>query len=104
MTTSKRTNSGDRKRVRAALDRPRAVNVRVLDRDLVVELADGRVVRCALDLFPRLATATKATLREWRLIGPGIGIRWEALDEDISVESLVAPRSAPLTARTRRGA
>ena len=27
---------------------------------------------------------------EWRLIGKGLGIHWEALDEDISVEGLLA--------------
>jgi hypothetical protein len=28
----------------------------------------------------------------WRLIGNGEGIHWEALDEDISIESLIAGR------------
>jgi hypothetical protein len=28
--------------------------------------------------------------QDWRLIGRGIGIHWEEIDEDISVESLLA--------------
>jgi hypothetical protein len=31
----------------------------------------------------------KADLNNWRFIGGGIGIHWEALDEDISVEGLM---------------
>ena len=29
---------------------------------------------------------------DWRLIGRGEGVHWEALDEDISIESLLAGR------------
>jgi hypothetical protein len=40
--------------------------------------------------FPRLRKATKAQRDKWRLIGRGIGIHWEEIDEDISVEALLA--------------
>ena len=40
--------------------------------------------------FPRLLNATPEQRKEWRLIGGWIGIHWEAVDEDISVESLLA--------------
>ena len=96
MPTSKRTTSANRKRVLAALARPRAVGVRIVDRRIFVDLTDGRVVRCARNRFPKLAGATLRELRDWRLIGPGIGIRWESLDEDVSVMSLVSPKSSPL--------
>lgn len=40
--------------------------------------------------FPRLLNATPEQRRNWRLIGGGVGIHWESVDEDISVESLLA--------------
>lgn len=69
---------------------PRATNVEVDLDSLQVTLADGRVVIAPLEWFPRLRDATPAQKRNWRLIGPGIGIHWEAIDEDISVKSLLA--------------
>jgi len=55
-----------------------------------VALADGREVTVPLEWFPRLRKATAEQRQGWRLIGGGIGIHWEAIDEDISVESLLA--------------
>ena len=55
-----------------------------------VVLADGREVSLPLAWFPRLLNATQEQRRNWRLIGGGIGIHWESVDEDISVESLLA--------------
>ena len=45
----------------------------------------------ALDIkrYPRLRHATKAQRKNWRLIGKGLGVRWEELDEDLSVENLL---------------
>lgn len=43
-----------------------------------------------LEWFPRLRDATREQRQHWRLIGGGIGIHWEEVDEDISVESLLA--------------
>jgi len=56
---------------------------------LVVVLEDGREVSVPLAWFPRLQKATPVQRRKWRLIGGGIGIHWEEIDEDISVESLL---------------
>ncbi|MGH9719913.1 MAG: DUF2442 domain-containing protein [Bryobacteraceae bacterium] len=42
--------------------------------------------------FPRLARGTQPERAHWRLIGRGAGIYWPDLDEDISVESLLAGR------------
>ena len=66
-----------------------ARNVRVTDRALVVELWDGRVVSVPLDWYPRLAEGSPAERRRWELIGPGIGIHWPDLDEDIAVDGLL---------------
>ena len=56
---------------------------------LVVVLEDGREISAPLTWFPRLQKATPAQRRKWRLIGGGIGVHWEEIDEDISIESLL---------------
>ena len=60
---------------------------------LRVTLSDGRVVSVPLVWFPRLAGASAREQSEWELIGGGIGIHWEAIDEDISVASLLRPEN-----------
>ncbi|MGI8617748.1 MAG: DUF2442 domain-containing protein [Gemmatimonadaceae bacterium] len=55
-----------------------------------VILADGREISTPLSWFPRLRDATPQQRAEWELIGGGIGIHWPAIDEDISVESLLS--------------
>ena len=42
--------------------------------------------------FPRLAHGSRAERAKWRLIGKGSGVHWPDLDEDISVERLLAGR------------
>jgi len=66
-----------------------AKNVKVTADTLIVELKDGRTVSVPISWYPRLAHGTPAERRRWELIGPGIGIHWPALDEDISVEALL---------------
>jgi hypothetical protein len=60
---------------------------------LLVTLTDGRVVSVPLVWFPRLAEASPRQRSEWELIGGGIGVHWEAIDEDISVASLLHPEN-----------
>jgi len=69
---------------------PLAVEVTFTESMLRVVLADGREVASPLAWFPRLLNATDEQRRKWRLIGGGIGIHWDSVDEDISVESLLA--------------
>ncbi|MBI5816225.1 MAG: DUF2442 domain-containing protein [Nitrospinae bacterium] len=54
-----------------------------------VRLLDGREISAPMEWFPRLRDATDEQRRDWRLIGRGIGIHWESIDEDISVASLL---------------
>jgi len=68
-----------------------AVEVSCSKDSLSVTLTDGRVVSVPLVWFPRLAQASPQRRSEWELIGGGIGVHWEALDEDISVASLLHP-------------
>lgn len=68
---------------------PNIRDVAVTDESLTVELEDGRTVTAPLAWYPRLSHATPEERAHWRLIGSGIGIHWEDIDEDISVESLL---------------
>jgi len=67
-----------------------AQDVTVTEDTLTVDLTDGRTVAVPLAWFPRLVHATALERDNWRLIGKGQGIHWEDIDEDISVEGLLA--------------
>ena len=68
---------------------PLATDIKCTTDALVVVLGDGRELSVPLAWFPRLQKATLAQRRKWKLIGGGIGIHWEEIDEDISIESLL---------------
>jgi len=74
----------------AELREAAAQSVSVSEDALLVNLADGRTITVPVAWFPRLAHGTPAERANWRLIGSGEGIHWLDLDEDISVESLLA--------------
>lgn len=69
---------------------PAAENITVTEDTLRVDLSDGRTISVPLAWYPRLTYASQAEQNNWRLIGKGYGIHWEDLDEDISVEGLLA--------------
>jgi hypothetical protein len=71
---------------------PEAVDVRVSEDTLSVELSDGRTISVPLGWYPRLENAKADERTNWRLIGKGRGIHWEAIDEDVSIEGLLAGR------------
>lgn len=64
-----------------------------------VELTDGRRLGVPLAYFPRLARASSAQRKKYLISGGGIGLHWDALDEDISVPALLAG-SVDRTAKT----
>ena len=68
---------------------------------LSVTLSDGRTVSAPLAWFPRLADAAPSERADWELIGGGIGIHWEKIDEDISVASLLQPENFMRLPETR---
>lgn len=70
-----------------------AIDVLCTKDTLSVVLSDGRTVTAPLAWFPRLLTASSRQRADWELIGGGIGIHWEAVDEDISVASLLQPEN-----------
>jgi len=75
-----------------ATQTPAAKTLEITDRTLVVELCDGRTVSVPLEWYPRLVEASPGERGRWELTGPGIGIHWPDLDEDISVEGLLQGR------------
>jgi len=79
-----------------------AQRVTASDEALIVDLADARTITVPLAWFPRLEHGTPAERANWRLIGRGVGIHWPELDEDISVESLLAGRRSGETQASLR--
>jgi hypothetical protein len=80
----------------------RAQGVRVTEDSLIVDLVDGRTISVPLAWYPRLAHGTDAERSRWRFIGDGEGIHWPNLDEDISVEGLLAGRRSGETQASLR--
>lgn len=70
-----------------------AVDVECTKDALCVVLSDGRSLTVPLAWFPRLLEATARQRAAWEWIGGGIGIHWEAVDEDISIASLLRPEN-----------
>ena len=67
-----------------------ALSVTFDDDTFSVELSDGRTLRVPLVWFPRLLHATPEQRSIYELSRSGI--HWEAIDEDISVDGLLAGR------------
>jgi hypothetical protein len=61
-------------------------------RTVFIELVDGRILGFPADRFRILRGATDEQLQEVRLEVNGYALRWENLDEDISVPGVVAGR------------
>ena len=70
-----------------------AVDVSCADEMLRVVLGDGRIISVPLAWFPRLLEATPKQRADWEFLGGGMGIHWEAIDEDISIASLLHPEN-----------
>jgi len=60
------------------------------DDNFWVELSDGRTIGVPLAWYPRLLNASPAQLGDYALSPRGI--HWDALDEDVSVEGILAGR------------
>lgn len=75
----------------AELAAPAAAKIAVSDDALTVTLTDGRVISAPLGWYPRLVHATPKERDNIEIYGDGT-IHWPDLDEDISVEALLAGR------------
>ncbi len=69
-----------------------AEHIKTTEDALVVDLSDGRIISVPLAWYPRLLYGTQKERDNWRLIGDGEGIHWPDLDEDLSVEGILAGR------------
>ena len=69
---------------------PIAIKAWVEIRRVYIELTDGRTIGFPADRFKILSEATDEQLQEVELRLNGFALRWEALDEDITVPGIVA--------------
>ena len=73
----------------------RVSDVRCDRERLHVRLDDGREISVPLRWYPRLAYASVDQLSRWETSMAGLGIYWPEVDEDLSLEGLLAGRAAP---------
>ena len=71
---------------------PAAVRAWAEGRTIYIELHDGRILGFPADRFHLLKAASVEQLAEVRLELNGYALRWEELDEDITVPGVVAGR------------
>ena len=71
---------------------PRAKKVKIKDDRLIVELVDGRILMVPLVWYPRLWHSTPVERKQFELLADGEIIHWPLIDEDLSVEGLLAGR------------
>ena len=69
---------------------PVAIRAWTEGRTVMLELTDGRILGFPADRFKLLRDATDEQLREVRIRLNGFALRWENLDEDITVPGVVA--------------
>lgn len=69
---------------------PAAIRAWAESRTVFVELTDGRIIGFPADRFRILANASEEQLKEVAIRLNGFALRWESLDEDITVPGIVA--------------
>ncbi|PNV75119.1 DUF2442 domain-containing protein [Leptospira inadai] len=69
-----------------------AIKVWTESRMIYIELSDGRVIGFPADRFKLLKAATESELKEVNLELDGYALRWENLDEDLTVQGILEGR------------
>lgn len=69
---------------------PTAIRAWAEGRTIFIELTDGRIIGFPANRFKILKNATDEQLKEVTLRLNGYALRWESLDEDITVPGVVA--------------
>ena len=64
--------------------------VKASEDSLTVDLIDERNITVPIAWYPRLMHGTSKQRNNWRLIGAGAGMHWPDLEEDVSVNNLLA--------------
>ncbi len=72
------------------IEEPAAIRVWTKGRTIFIELVDGRIIGFPADRFKLLKKASAEELAEVKLRLNGYALRWENLDEDITVPGIVA--------------
>ena len=71
---------------------PVAIRAWAKKRMIYLELTDGRIVGFPADRFEILSQASEDQLKEVQVEVGGYALRWEKLDEDLTVPGVVAGR------------
>ena len=69
--------------------------VRIDEDTLTVDLVDGRTLSTPLAWYPRLLHATDEQRNNFVISGAGFGIHWPDVEEDLSVQGMLAGAAAP---------
>lgn len=78
----------------------RANHVEVSSDSITLDLVDGRTVSVPIAWYPRLFHGSERQRKNWTFIGGGQGVHWPDLDEDISVENLLAGKRSTESQRS----
>ena len=68
---------------------PRVVDSRIEGHAIWCRLTTGDEVLIPLENYMRLGNAEARYLKDWRLIGDGVGVHWFTLDEDVSISAIM---------------
>ncbi len=69
---------------------PIAVKAWAENRKIIIELTDGRTISFPADRFKILKKASEKELKQVTIRLNGFALRWENLDEDITVKGIIA--------------
>jgi len=69
---------------------PTAIRAWTEGRTIYIELTDSRIIGFPADRFKLLSKATDDQIKEVKIRLNGFALRWESLDEDITVPGIVA--------------
>lgn len=73
----------------------RALRAWVKQRKIWVELEDGREIGFPADKYRRLKKADESLLAKVKIEARGRALRWEELDEDLSIDGILAGHWLP---------
>jgi len=69
---------------------PAAIRAWAEGRRIFIELTDSRIISFPADRFKRLKSASDEQLKQITVCLNGYALRWEDIDEDITVPGIVA--------------
>ncbi len=64
---------------------------------IFVKLSDGRVIKEALSRFKNLARGTQEQRNRYKIVHEGEALRWDELDEDLSLAGFLNNSSTDLS-------